>query len=450
LKKIKIQRLFFFLIINTFRINKEYNLYGRNVLFSGEREIMLKKLLKTARKNVPYVKTHLPEVEQNENLLKNFNNLNFETQKLQLKNDLSKFLDPSIIRRDKVVDFKQKNILTLIKLFKKDIVFPMSTGGSTGAPLNFYIDKNRGLKFLMQLMAIAKYIGWVEGETFMACMQGGMYQQSNFVTNLLRWIGSPSFVYKELNIEIANIFKYQIEKQEPVILMASPSFLSQMSILFEKNGIKYSQKLKGIICIGEMLFEHQRKIIERCFETKIYNTYASNEIGVIAVECNEHQGLHILEGSVFLENDSNLNILATAYDSYCLPFIKYQTGDVGQIVYQECLCGIKGNKIINLKGRVEEYLINNRGEHIHASYLRQLLINANHKFDDVIVNGKFYQKKGESIHYEIQIKHNKFGEEIIIYLRNEIWRQFELDSRGKITNSIVPEIGKFRFFYRED
>jgi phenylacetate-CoA ligase len=220
--------------------------------------------------------------------------------------------------------------------------------------------------------------------------------------------------------------------------------------LLETNKIKLPGILKGIMCIGEMLMDSHRKIIESYFETRVYNIYASNEMGTMAVECKEHNGLHVLEASVFLENDAEMNIIATAYDSECLPFIKYNTADIGKIEYTECLCGVKGKKITDLKGRIEEYIIDYKGNRIHASYLRQILINTNHLYNDAIINGQFLQKKDGTLQFKLQLKSEHNAHNIIKHIRHELKLLCNLDSSGTITVSVVPASGKFRFFYREN
>jgi phenylacetate-coenzyme A ligase PaaK-like adenylate-forming protein len=449
--QIKLRRWMFLFVVYLLKLNKAYKKYGNYVLFQQDGiHLALKELTGNAHKNVSYFKENFPPVEYNENLIKTFRELEFITQKSQIKKNLSEFVDPSLVSEDKLLNFRQNKLSVFIKLYKNDVIFPMSTGGSTGSPLNFYISKDRGLKFVMQFIAIAKTIGWQEGEPHMACMQGGMYQQSNLISKILPFIGTPAFVFREINLNTAIVFEAHFRKYRPVILFSSPSFLSEIACLLETNKIKLPGKLKGIMCIGEMLMDSQRKIIESYFETQVCNIYASNEMGTMAVECKEHNGLHILEASVFLENDANLNIIATAFDSECQPFIKYNTGDIGKIEYQECLCGIKGKKITDLKGRIEEYILDKNENRIHASYLRQMLINTNQLYNDSIINGQFIQKKDGAIQFKIQLSSEDNSQQIIKHIEQEIKLLCNLDSFGSVSFSLAPATGKFRFFYRED
>ncbi|MBK7427949.1 MAG: phenylacetate--CoA ligase family protein [Saprospiraceae bacterium] len=432
-------------------LKKAYNKYAKTLLLQQDgSQFALHKLLSSAHENVPYYRENLPKFENNANLINTFKELKFVTQKSQIKNSISEFINPALVRENNLMSLRSNKFLVFLKFYKKDIIFPMSTGGSSGSPLNFYIGKNRGLKFIMQFIAVAKTIGWKEGEPYMACMQGGMYQQSNLISKLLPFIGTPAFVFREINLKTANIFAAHYTKYRPVILFSSPSFLSEIALLLEETKIKLPGKIKGIMCIGEMLLDSQRKIIESYFNARVFNIYASNEMGTIAVECKEHNGLHILESSVFLENDADLNILGTAFDSECQPFIKYNIGDIGKIQFEECACGIKGNKIIDLRGRIEEYIIDKNDNRIHASYLRQLLINTNHLYENTVVNGQFVQKKDRDIHFRLQLNSDKYTQQVIEHVKREIKLICNLDSYGNSTISLAPATGKFRFFYREN
>lgn len=449
--QIQLRRWLFLVVIYVLKLKRAYANYGNTILFhQGESQLKLRNLIRSARKNVTFFRENLPAIEHTDNLIKAFSELKFVTHKSQLKSKLPEFIDPSLVKEDTLMNFRKNKLSEFLKLFNNDIIFSMSTGGSTGAPLNFYISKNRGLKFVMQFFAIAKSIGWNEGEPHMACMQGGMYQQSNLISKLLPFIGTPAFVDREIHLQTAIVFAAHFKKHRPVILFSSPSFLSEIACLLEANSIKLPGKLKGIMCIGEMLMDGQRKIIESFFETRVYNIYASNEMGTMAVECHKHNGLHVLEASVFLENDDDFNIIATAFDSECLPFIKYKTGDIGKIEYQACSCGITGKKITDLKGRIEEYIIDKNENRIHASYLRQLLIRTNQLYNDVIINGQFFQKKNGAIHYKLQLQSEHHAQQIIQHIGQEIQFLCNLDSYGSTTVSVVPASGKFRFFYRED
>jgi hypothetical protein len=143
--QVKLRRFMFFFAIYMLKLKKAYHRYGNTVLFQQNGiQSDLKKLIGSTREHLPHYPDNLPAIENAENLVKAFSELDFVTQKSQLKKNLSAFIDPSLVSEDKLLNFRQQSVSTLFKLYADDVIFPMSTGGSTGSPLNFYISKNRG------------------------------------------------------------------------------------------------------------------------------------------------------------------------------------------------------------------------------------------------------------------------------------------------------------------
>lgn len=290
----------------------------------------LKKLLINAKKNVPFYKINLPDFDTDSaHLIAEFEKVDFILDKKILKEELSSLLDPTVFSYKNVVG-NWKNSFGLIKaVWKKQNFLPISTSGYSSKPLTFYTSKALAVRNLMLFLSSAKHLGWHEGEVYMACMQGGMYAQANKIKLLMSLIGALPFVFKEIDEKAVKKFAHNVNKYKPTILSSTPSFLSEMAILLKKYNVPLTLYLKAIHSSGEMLFDHQRQQIEEVFGAKVYNIYASNEIGLAAIECEAQDGLHVFEEYVLLENDAENRILATVLDADFMPLIKYNTGDNG-------------------------------------------------------------------------------------------------------------------------
>jgi phenylacetate-CoA ligase len=100
-----------------------------------------------------------------------------------------------------------------------------------------------------------------------------------------------------------------------------------------------------------------------------------NDGGVTANECSEHCGLHIdTERSIMevVDKDGNQiengegRILATSLYNYAMPFIRYDTGDLGYIIDDVCGCG-RGYKLLKeLVGRSVDVLVTPEGKNVHG------------------------------------------------------------------------------------
>jgi len=127
---------------------------------------------------------------------------------------------------------------------------------------------------------------------------------------------------------------------------------------------------RAVFTSASTLLPNYRKTIERAFNAKVYDYYGSNEVSHIAAQCGQHPGLHITEENIYLEivNDKGQSvspgeegrILVTNLNSYDMPFIRYDIGDLGKILNDTCSCG---RKLALLKpiGRTYEYFVNRDG-----------------------------------------------------------------------------------------
>jgi phenylacetate-CoA ligase len=119
-----------------------------------------------------------------------------------------------------------------------------------------------------------------------------------------------------------------------------------------------------------------RENIENTFGCDIYDGYGLNDGGVGAYECSEHSGLHIdMERSIMeivdkkghQMEDGVGSILATSLYNYAMPFIRYETGDLGHIIPTNCGCG-RGSRLLKEKLAERGRPCNTRGKSIHGCF----------------------------------------------------------------------------------
>lgn len=122
-----------------------------------------------------------------------------------------------------------------------------------------------------------------------------------------------------------------------------------------------------VITTAETLKKEARHAIERAWGTQPFETYASTETGVIASECEAHNGLHIYEDLVFIEVVDNDNkpvpvgeygnkVLVTVFWSRTLPLIRYEISDHLKLDSNLCSCGRTFTLIKEIQGREENVI----------------------------------------------------------------------------------------------
>ncbi len=179
-----------------------------------------------------------------------------------------------------------------------------------------------------------------------------------------------------------DLYASLLQDFRPKLLISYPSPLERFARYCKNNSIVVDS-LKSIITSAEQLHAHQRSTIEESFGLKIYNRYGSREFGNIAQECSHHRGLHVATDSFFLEilDDHGKDcppgmtgqIVITDLRNKVMPFIRYQTGDLGSWSNEACTCGRTLPLLNALEGRSLDLVRGPKGHVISGTFWPQIL-----------------------------------------------------------------------------
>jgi phenylacetate-CoA ligase len=127
---------------------------------------------------------------------------------------------------------------------------------------------------------------------------------------------------------------------------------------------------------GEQMLPQEKELIEQALGPTISSYYGMNEVGYLAHLCMVRGGFHVNRANILLEivGDDNQplppgkqgKILVTAFVNEVMPFVKYNTGDVGSFIEEKCPCG-RTSPRISLVGRRDDMLELPNGKKIHSS-----------------------------------------------------------------------------------
>jgi len=170
--------------------------------------------------------------------------------------------------------------------------------------------------------------------------------------------------------------------------------------------------VRGVVSTGEPLQRPQKVLIEKAFNSKVFNHYSSRENGPIASQCEQRNYLHILSDSVIVEivkdnkpcgpNEFG-DIVITDLLNFATPLIRYQTGDMGMLVEGICSCGRNYPLLSTVVGRSSDNLYRSDGSMVSGSLI------AGHLNSDV---------NAPNIN-QFQIVQEKIGEVYIYHLPGE-------------------------------
>jgi len=342
-------------------------------------------------------------------------------------------------------DFKPMN-LENIKYYD------MATGGSTGSPLRYRVEK-----LDKSLGNALMYRGWSYGGynlgdkiVFLGGASLNIGTRSlvkdkiyGFAMNA-KFLSSFDMGEKEMESYVNTINSFK-----PLFIRGYASSLYFFAKWINENDIRIHKPM-SVFTTAERLFSDMREMIENVFECDVYDGYGLNDGGVTAVECEEHAGLHIDTERSVMEivddegrtlEDGEGRIVATSLHNYAMPFIRYDTGDIGRITDDHCSCG-RGYKLLKeVIGRSVDLLITPEGKMIHGEFISHI----------------FWKIKGVT---EFQVIQNKI-EEITINIvpsdgfdeaqLNMLLRLIKARSKGwnvniKLVDRIQrTEAGKYKF-----
>ena len=157
----------------------------------------------------------------------------------------------------------------------------------------------------------------------------------------------------------------QLVEFGPEVLIAFPSVLFDIARVVQLNKKLPSLSPRYIVSTGDELTDPVRSFISEQLGAEIYNRYALGEIGIVGIECAEHNGIHINSESIIAEvTDESGNpmtegtqgkVIVTDLLNYNMPFIRYDTGDRGTLSFEPCACGLYTPRLW-LESRGSEYL----------------------------------------------------------------------------------------------
>lgn len=231
----------------------------------------------------------------------------------------------------------------LSKGYSKKNVYLNKTSGSSGTPFVFAKDKySHALTWASNIMRFG-WFGIDFNHSYQARFYGIPmdfigYQKERFKDFLTHRFRFPVFDLSDAILE-KFLQKFKTKKFDYINGYAS-SIVLFAKHLEQKNIIlnEICPTLKACFVTSEMLFESDKKLLEKQFEIPIINEYGASELDLIAFE-NPQREWQVNAETLFVEIlDENNKVLPygeegriviTSLFNKAHPFIRYEIGDIG-------------------------------------------------------------------------------------------------------------------------
>lgn len=258
-----------------------------------------------------------------------------------------------------------------------------ATGGSTGQPLQYYLDrKSHGAlwAFIYRSWNIG---GWNPGDKVVVI--GGSSLVPSIATlkkylyvKLNNWLFLSAF-----GINDATVRKWipKLRKFRAKFMYAYASSAYLLAQYLEKQGVD-DVGFEAVFTTSEVLYPKYRDTISRVFSSEVFDTYGGTDGAGYAFECERHEGLHIVAENSYMEVVSNEGtsvkyggtgeIITTDLYNYAMPFLRYRTGDMATLEGEPCSCGRGLPRLKKILGRSPDFIIARDGRRFHEEFFAYL------------------------------------------------------------------------------
>jgi len=343
-----------------------------------------------------------------------------------------------------------------LSFFSKHKLIMNTSSGSTGAPTVFYEDGTQtGLNWANELR-IKSWFGADPGSKEVRFLRASREELSkNLIASLRRYVWNQ-LLLPGVNLRVEDHARSyeKIMEFKPKILWGFTSAISELAQYMIDHNIEIGNAAPNVVITwAAPLYDFEEKRIETAFKCKVTNIYGTREVGHIATRCPEGS-MHINQETLYVENkgeesDSGSEILCTTLVKGPMPFIKFETGDIGEVTEQKCKCGRHLKVINNLLGRTGEVIFDKDGKMIAPNVWCRFFMEG--KLASRINRFQIHYMKNKDIEMKIE-KGKNFNDETNELIKTKFYSQFS--NENKLIINYVDKIeptksGKYKMIIND-
>lgn len=255
-----------------------------------------------------------------------------------------------------------------------------STSGTTGSPLTVAWDLNTQLynnavDWRQKYWAGLQYgdrIAQILGRPIVSLSRSHPpFWQTDFIHKQL-WLSA-------FHMKPQNLHHYfdKIRAFRPVAIEGYPSTVYELAKFIETTAGSYP--VKAVFTSSEPLYPHQREVIEKCFQARVFDFYGHAERAIFSTQCAAHHGQHVnfeygilelLDEAGAPQNDGGSGVMVgTSLCNLGMPLIRYRIGDQTRFITEPCSCGRQMRRMECVESKSEDRIVRPDGTVISASVL---------------------------------------------------------------------------------
>jgi len=259
----------------------------------------------------------------------------------------------------------------------------VTTSGSTGKPFKILHNKNKRNRNTADTCFFANRAGFTLGSRlYYLRLWDKQYKKNQLLTQIQNIAAYSVDDLTEENLHKL-VTELESDSSNKSILAYTSALGTVSKYVEEKLGRPLNCKFDSIISIAEALNPDVKQRAQKYLGTEVISRYSNSENGILAQQrVNGTSGnfeinwasyhievLDLYEDKPAAPGESG-RIIITDFFNYSMPIIRYDTGDVGVMEFDEESQAMTFAKI---EGRKMDMFTNTRGEHISSHIIHHIL-----------------------------------------------------------------------------
>ncbi|KAA5546267.1 phenylacetate--CoA ligase family protein [Roseiconus nitratireducens] len=191
-----------------------------------------------------------------------------------------------------------------------------------------------------------------------------------------KWI-QPTTIWPPLSLDEGDLPLAEcvaaLRQAKPTQLTALPEYLKALADYLDRSG-EDPPHIPVVRPMGANLPASWKPAIADAFRGSVREHYGSREMGPMAFDCGQANGLHVMMDQHLIEvvrdgatvGEGELGrVLVTDLNNFAMPLIRYDIGDLARITYAPCACGRTSPRLL-LEGRVQDAFVLSGGRVLTA------------------------------------------------------------------------------------
>lgn len=278
-----------------------------------------------------------------------------------------------------------------LRSFRTSSSYKATTGGSSGKTLAFYKDRAHQIKEMAFYHNAWAALGYSKDKVRLQFAgrtdkTGISYDLKRNQLRVSAYVPVKDVLAALKDINSNGVVQY---------LHGYPSVIYDFALCCEENPQMYEdsnlkKSLCGVFLNSEYPQPHQRKAIEEVLNVKTIASYGHTEGAGLAFDYGDGM-YHVNQAYGYLEIveiDGESHLVATSYDNFASPFVRYDTGDVVSDFRYDA--NILGEFRLDTGGRVSDFLLDKKGNQLP---LTGVIFGKHHRLFEYCKQVQIYQSK---------------------------------------------------------